>query len=228
MVCLLTAALARGDRRQLVWTYQYQTMPAGAAELEYYFDYDLGDADLKDEAIYGHQLEIEVGVTDRWDFSVYQAFAQTGDGPFNYDGFKLRTRYRLFEAEQYFVDPLLYFEFIRPAEHLEPSVLEGKLILGKNIDKIFSAFNFVVERELHSGEETEFGYDAGIGYEIVPAFSFSIESVGNFKSGDEAKRAVGPTVSGAKGLVWLSMGVLFPLTDATNDFEFRYILGIFL
>jgi hypothetical protein len=130
-VLLLAAVTARADRRQLVWTYQYQTMPAGSAELEHYFGYDLGDRDVKNEAEYTHQLEVEVGITDRWDVSVYHMFAQIGGGPFDYDGFKLRTRYSLFEADQFLVDPLLYLEFKRPAPHDAPGVLEGKLVLAK-------------------------------------------------------------------------------------------------
>jgi hypothetical protein len=216
------------DRRHFVWTYEYATMPAGAAEFEHYFGYKLNDRDARDDGQYSHQLEIEVGITDRWDISLYQTFAQVNNAGFDYDGFKVRTRYRLFEMGQYFVNPLLYLEVKRPADHADPTEVEGKLILARTHRQIFSAFNLVVERELGSGHDLEWKYDIGIGYEFIPAVSVGFESKGNFESGEEGKQGIGPSVSVARGSVWFSSGVLFPLTDQTSDFEFRYIMGIFL
>jgi len=228
LLTVLLAVTASADRRQFVWTYGYQTMPAGSAEFEHYFGYKLADRDFRDDGQYSHQLEIEVGITDRWDISVYQKFAQVNNSGFEYDGFKLRTRYRLFESGQYPVDPLLYLEVKRSADHADPTEVEGKLILARNYQQFFSAFNLVTERALGSGYEWEWKYDIGVGYQVIPAFSFGIESKGNFESGAEARQALGPTFSVARGTVWLSAGVLFPLNKYSSDMEFRYILGIFL
>lgn len=219
---------ASADRRHFVWTYEYMTMPAGAAEFEHYFGYRLDDRDIREAGQYSHQLEIEVGITDRWDVSMYQAFAQVNNSGFDYDGFKLRTRYRLFETGQYFVDPLLYLEVKRSADHADPTEVEVKLILARTVQQFFSAFNLVAERELSSSGELEWKYDLGVGYQLIPAVSFGLESKGNFESGTEGKQGIGPSISLARGTVWLSSGVLFPLTDRTSDFEFRYIMGIFL
>jgi hypothetical protein len=224
----MITAPAMADRRNFVWTYQYATMPAGSAEFEHYFGYKLSDRDVRESGQYSHQLEIEVGITDRWDVSLYQVFNQVNDSGFDYDGFKMRTRLRLFETGQYFLDPLLYLEVKRAADHAEPTEVEGKIILARTHRKYFSAFNLVAERELGSGHELEWKYDAGVGYQFSPAVSFGFESKGNFESGVKARQGIGPTVSMARGTVWLSSGILFPLTDQTSDIEFRYIMGIFL
>lgn len=228
MLIIIMSIPAQADRRQFVWTYGYHTMPSGSSELEYYYGYKLADRDNRDGGKYSHQLEIELGLTDRWDISIYQMFAQTNDSGFDYDGSKIRTRYRFGEADQYFVDPLLYLEIKRPSDHADPTVVEGKLVLAKNHEKFMSAFNLVVERGLGSDEETEWKYDVGFGYQIIPAFSIGLESKGNFESGNEGKQSFGPTASFARGSVWFTAGMLFPLTDQASDFEFRYILGIYL
>lgn len=224
----LCCSPSMADRRQFVWTYQYHTMPAGGSELEHYFGYKLSDKDAPEKGSFSQQIEIELGLTNRWDISIYQMFSQENGSDFEYDGLKLRTRYRLFEAGQYFVDPLLYFEVKRPADHAAKTVAEGKLILARDFDRYFSAFNLVVERELGTGYETEWKYDIGIGYSFSSAFSAALESKGNFESGDDGKQSWGPTVSYAKGSIWFSTGILFPLTDNASDFELRYILGIYL
>jgi hypothetical protein len=233
IICIFALAIiftsqASADRRHFVWTYQYQTMPAGSAELEHYMNYKLADTDNPDAGNYSHQLEIEVGITDRWDISLYQMFSQNKTSGFIYDGVKMRTRYRLFEEGQYPVDPLLYFEAKRPSEHSEPTTLEGKLVLAKIHNQFFTAFNFVVERDLGSGHELEWKYDFGVGYQLKPAISIGLESKGNFKSSDEGNQSFGPTFSVARGSVWFTSGLLFPMTDHASDFEFRYIMGIFL
>ena len=225
LLIIVFVSSASADRRSFVWTYQYATMPAGETELEYYFGYRLADQDNRSAGKYTHQIEIETGITDRLDVSLYQMFAQTNSEGFAYDGVKLRSRLRLFEAGQYPLDPLLYAEIIRPSDHAEPTTLEGKLILARDFAPGFGAFNLVAERELGEGHELEWEYTVGLGYEARPSFSLGIEAKGNFKSGDEAVHAAGPTMSWASRTLWFSAGVLFPLNENANDVEFRYILG---
>jgi hypothetical protein len=231
VVLLLAMAIAGpvfADRRYFVWTYGYRTMPAGNAEVEYYYDYKMPDRNDRSDSKFTHQLELEFGITDRWDISLYQVFSQVHDSDFRYDGMKIRTRYRFLEAGQFFVDPLLYLEFKRPANHDEPTVVEGKLVLAKTVNKYFTAFNLVAEREMGSGHELEWKYDIGVGYAPSPSFAFGLESKGNFETGADAKQGLGPTITVAKGSLWFTTGILFPLTEKASDVEFRYILGIFL
>jgi len=92
---------ANADRRSYVWMYEYQTMPKGNSELEYYLTHKAPDFHKYDKKnTWQHQLEYEYGLTDRWDISVYQRWQQTNaknDDKFEYTGTKLRTRYRFGE-----------------------------------------------------------------------------------------------------------------------------------
>src|SRR3989338_6106239 len=87
------------DRRSYVWTYEYQTMPKGHAEIEYYLTEEQKNIEKAKPNTWKHWLELEYGITDHWDISMYQQFKQTnpatGSSSFEYDGFKVRTRYRI-------------------------------------------------------------------------------------------------------------------------------------
>ena len=103
---------ANADRRGYVWTYEYQTMPKGHAELEYYLTHKVTDFHKYDNKnSWEHQVEYEYGLTDRWDVSIYQRWKQSNtasDDKFEYTGTKLRTRYRIGEKGMYPLDTLLY------------------------------------------------------------------------------------------------------------------------
>ena len=92
------AAPSHADRRSYVWTYEYKTMPKGMMELEYYQTLEFPDTNNTKVSTWKQNVELEYGLTDRWDVSIYQNFKQANiasGGTFSYDGFKVRTRYRL-------------------------------------------------------------------------------------------------------------------------------------
>jgi len=98
------------DRRFYVWTYEYKTVEKGWAEVESYFTLSTPDKEkIKGNMSSEHQIELEAGMTEKFDFSVYQVFEQKAQENFKYKGFKLRFRYKIGEKGKYFMDPLLYF-----------------------------------------------------------------------------------------------------------------------
>lgn len=218
---------AYADRRSYVWTYEYHTMPKGMAELEHYLTLKLPDVDKQDIHSWEQRVEVEFGITDRWDISIYQIFEQQGGGSLKYSAFQLRTRYRLFEAGALLFDPLLYFEYKRSANLKAPNKLEGKIILARDLGALNLAFNLIQAFEF-GGTESDFEseYAFGSGYEIVPAFKLGLELFGNFKSSDEASHYLGPTVSFASGKLWYTVGAGMGLTNSSNDFRIRALLGI--
>lgn len=234
-VCMLIAGVvlffmsqpSLADRRSYVWTYEYQTMPKGMAELEHYLTLKLPDFDEQDIHNWEQRLEVEFGITDRWDISIYQIFEQQGGGSLKYSAFQLRTRYRLFEAGALLFDPLLYFEYKRSANLKAPNKLEWKLILARDLGAFNLAFN-LIESLYFGGIDAEFQseYAFGSSYELVPAFKLGMELFGNFKSGDEASHYLGPTVSFASGKLWYTVGAGLGLSDTSNDFRIRALLGI--
>ena len=87
-------------------------------------------------------VEIEYGLTDRWDLAVYNMFdvaqriCEAGGGECSggtgYAGLKLETRFRLSLPGEWPVDPVLYFEYQHLLRGDANDKLEAKLILGRD------------------------------------------------------------------------------------------------
>ncbi len=224
ILCLVKPASA--DRRSYVWTYEYHTMPKGMAEIEYYLNTEVPDMSHSSVNTWKHQVELEYGITDYWDVSMYQVFKQINNATtsdFEYEGFKVRTRYRLGESGMYLLDTLLYLEYIRNDDFSKPNVLEGKLILAKDIGRLNLVYNQILEQEVESDGETEHEYAAGVSYEFTPAFRLGLESKGNYT---EDKYYLGPTISWGQEKFWLSLGLAWGMNDRSSDFLSQMILGI--
>src|SRR3989338_6196173 len=161
------------DRLSYVWTYEYQTMPKGHAEIEYYLTEEQKNIEKAKPNTWKHWVELEYGITDHWDISMYQQFKQSNtesSNTFEYDGFKIRTRYRILEKDKLPIDTLLYLEYIRNDNLEKPNVFEGKVILAKDLWDFNIAYNQIYKQELHSGGKTENEYAAGISYPVLTDF----------------------------------------------------------
>ena len=217
---------ANADRRGYVWTYEYQTMPKGHAELEYYLTHKVTDFHKYDNKnSWEHQVEYEYGLTDRWDVSIYQRWKQSNtasDDKFEYTGTKLRTRYRIGEKGMYPLDTLLYLEYIRPDSSEESEILEGKLILAKDFGNFNVAYNHILKVGINNKGGNENEYAFGMNYEFNPRWKLGLESTGNYT---EDKYYIGPTVSWASEKLWIGLGALRGLNDRSDDFKFRLIVG---
>lgn len=225
MLSACFAATSHADRRSYVWTYEYATMPQGIAEAEYYLTAKIPDAGVRKASAWQHQVEIEYGLTENWDVSMYQQWEQsykTNSASFKYDGFKMRTRYKLFKAGEFIVDPLLYAEYIRKADLSQPDVLEGKLVLARDIGEFNAAYNQIMKVELSGDGDTEHEYAAGVSRDLCPGFKAGVEAKGNYS---EDKHALGPTVSIETAGFWASLGAAFGLNEDTDDVQSRMIAG---
>lgn len=229
IVAFFSACLAgtsHADRRSYVWTYEYSTMPAGIAEAEYYLTAKVPDTGERATSTWQHQVEIEYGLTENWDIGLYQMWNQSygtnSTSEFQYEGFKVKSRYKLFKRGEFIVDPLIYLEYIRNANLAEPDVLEGKLVLAKDIGKFNVSYNQIVERELGGDGETEHEYAAGVKYDVFPGFSAGLEAKGSYS---EDEHAAGPVVSIETDKLWVSLGVAFGLNGKTDDVQARMIAG---
>jgi hypothetical protein len=234
LTCTALAALllagsflpARGDRRAYVWTYEYQTKPPGGTEVEHYLTSRTGDLGAVGGTSWEHRLELEAGLTDRWDVSIYQIFLQPAEEGFRFDSFQLRTRYRLGESGLWPVDPLLYLEYRRPRELVLPNKLEGKLILARDFGRMNLALNLVEEVAFAPGSEWETGYTAGAGYEPHPVIRIGAEVFGDLVKEGELAHYLGPTISVARGGWFYTVGLGFGVNEHASDLQARAILGV--
>jgi len=137
----------------------------------------------------------EYGITDHLDAAIYQVFGQpAGGGGFTYEGYKVRLRYRIAEKNVLPLDILLYAEHVESTT--EDNEFEGKLVLAKDIGKLNIATIRSLRRYTIMTREQNTGYAAGVSYELTHAFTFGIESKGNYTKGTYA---AGPTSHGAVG-----------------------------
>lgn len=201
---------ARADRRIFGYTYPYMTLPEGGFELEHYTDARIWD-ELDDPATpndvetdyeidWKHQVEAEYGITDHWDFGLYQVLRQKPFDSFRYEGMKLRTRYRFAEEGQLFVDPALYVEAGFFGDEVS---LEQIVILGKRFGRLEVDLNLKFEEkfQVKGGDEWEFEFfpSLGVGYHITEWVALGVEYFGKMvmEEGEYEYFAnyVGPTIS---------------------------------
>jgi len=200
-------------------------MPKGAWELEYYLTSSMPHHEKPGINTFKQQAELEYGITRRWDVSMYQMYKinnKASETDSKYDGFKIRTRYRIGEKGKFIVDPLLYLEYIRGPDFSKPNVIEGKLVLAKDIGYLNLSYNQIFERDLESRGKTESAYAVGISYNVIPALKLGFESNGSYSV---RKTAVGPTLSWSGKKVWVALGAAWGVNRRADDLQARLIAG---
>jgi hypothetical protein len=231
------AAPAHADRRSFTRTYEYMTMPEGETELEIYTTQSKETWDNPSAKEFELQLEVEHGLTERWDFSIYHVFSQVkgatpaGDESFHFDEIKLRTRYRFAERGEWPVDLLAYGE-VKKVFGEGVWAGEGKAIVARDFGPMTAAINLIGEVEFGPSvpePEVVAGYAAGLTYEAIPEWKVGVESWGEFEveHTDELSAAVGPAISWAPAsTLWITATGGFGLTEYTEDFSVRAIIGM--
>jgi hypothetical protein len=233
---LLAAAVAvvpsdaRADRRYYGETYTAQTAPRGSLDLELWSTFH----DRPREGglhVWRHQVELETGITDRWDVAVYNIARQIQGKDLEYEALKLETRYRLAEPGRWFVDPVIYLELKKTVVDDRPFSVEEKIILSKDLGRLNLALNLAAEQEFAGGKVEHDGeWAAGGSWEIVPAFRVGAEAFGAVaeEAGTDRLQAqawAGPAVSIAWGRSWLLLATGVGLTDSSERVRARAVLA---
>ena len=217
-VAVFLALPARADRRTMIRAYEYQTQPQGNLELEVWNEIAAPHEGEFADAQITQKIELEYGLTDHWDVALYHVFksggpklALGGRPGFGFDSWRLETRYRFAEKNEWPVDVMLYLEIERPADFDEGFEIEEKVILEKDLAPRFALVaNLVAAQKLFHGNE---GYameaDLGARYEVSPALRLGLEfwvtrdgSAGNFKT----EALLGPSLSVGAEKFWLQIG----------------------
>jgi hypothetical protein len=225
MVMMLIIACLGGEahaaQRNYVWTEEYGTLARGNAEVELWQTAVTRDIQTRNASDWTQQLELEYGITDRFNAALYNVYEQPVDSQaLTYLGYKVELKYRIAEKDELPVDVLLYAEEEVSTE--EGNIFEGKIILGKDIGRLNLSYNQIYERPVKTGEG-EHEYAFGISYELVPAFRIGIESKGSYT---EKEYAVGPTLAWVGNRIWADIGAVYGLNKTTNDREVRFMLGV--
>jgi hypothetical protein len=230
----LVPAAARADRRYYGETYTASIAPRGSLDLELWSTFHDSPRDGSAPALWRHQVELETGITDRWDVALYNIARQIQGQNLEYEAVKVETRYRLSEPGAWFVDPVLYFEVRKEFVDDRPLAIEEKLILSKDVGRLNMAVNLAAEQEFIPGGNVEhdFEWAGGTSWEIVPAFRVGAEVFGTVIRTDEdgvinvvSQAWAGPAVSIAWGKAWLVLAAGAGLNDASERVRVRAIFS---
>ena len=220
---VMVPALARADRKSFSYTYEYATLPEGQTELEIWHTEarDTWSSDTAER--FEEKLEIEHGITDHWDMSMYTVLAESTDEQFHLDAVRAESRYRFADRGEWPVDTVAYLEV---AKDFGTSLyeIEAKGIFARDFDKVTVAGNIIGEVALGNNvpeTELEIGWAAGATYELDPKVRIGVETWGGHEE-DATRWAVGPALSLAPtSTFWLAATAGFGLSDtvATDDFS---------
>jgi hypothetical protein len=251
ILCLATvlacAGEARADRRIFAYTYPYMTLPGGSFELEHYLDLGLKGTTTAWEGpsattlqrdwthpTWQHQVELEYGITDRLDFGFYNVFQQDASGALQFEGVKVRSRYRFADPGVHAVDAGVYLEYVYFGDMME---IEQRLILSKILGRVEVACNAMVEEEIELGpKEWEYVFtpSLGVGYHFSPGFAAGVEYVGRMLIAEESlayyASYLGPGISVAAGPFYWTLAAEAQLGRHSNlaAVQIRSLFGIVL
>ena len=237
-------APVRADRRIFGYTYPYMTLPQGGFELEHYLDARVYDAldDPSTTAVesdyqidWRHQVEAEYGITDHWDFGLYQVLRQKPFQSLRYDGTKLRSRYRFAEEGDLFLDPAVYLEV---GFFDDEVTVEQILILGKRFGRFELDLDLKFEEtfQVKGGDAWEFEFfpSLGFGYHVNESLAVGLEYVGKMviEDGEYEHFAhyVGPTISVHGNHFWWTVTFQPQLggLDEEPTYQFRSLFAVVL
>jgi hypothetical protein len=247
LATLTWPADARADRRVFAYTYPYMTLPGGSFEIEHYLDLGLKGTTVAWDGTsttalerdwthptWQHQVELEYGITDRLDFGFYNVFQQDASGAFQFEGIKLRSRYRFADPGAHLVDTAVYLEYVYFGDEME---IEQRLILSKILGPVEIACNLMAEEEVELGPK-EWEYfltpSLGIGYHLSPGFAVALEYVGRLAIAEESvayyANYLGPGISVASGPFYWTLAAEAQLGRKSNlaAVQIRSLFGIVL
>lgn len=224
---LVFAGGVSADQRFFVWTYESKTVPPGEAEVETYFTLSTPDrGSFEGQTSTEHQVELEVGMTERFDFGIYQVFSQAPGGALVYDGYKLRSRYRLGAVGQHRLDPVAYLEY-KGTSDLSEHGIEAKVIMTHTFGRYCLALNPIAELEGEGGEwELEPEYAVGLSYLVHPLVRLGVEA-----KGGGSGHYLGPVLAHGTEHLWFTLGsaVATAGVDAGRPkLQVRALLGVHL
>jgi hypothetical protein len=236
----LVSAAVQANPKPLPFSYGYETLAKGAAEVEIYGDLvptvALSSSTgsrvgyLKPE----FQLEVEYGISDHFELGLYATIVpDPGESlvatpeTVNGNGLKQRVRYRFAEAGEWPVDLGLYFELVENTKEIE---VELKVLLQKRLGRVRIQCNLVVEIETYYDGRVEpvLAPTLGATVEIRPWFHLGLESWARIEFPPEAGPRdfnagpnvyAGPAINFNFSKVWWTTGIYARLNDLGRRME---------
>jgi hypothetical protein len=239
LLSILPIFCAVGGVRRFTFLYEANTSAPGSLELENWVTWQRAAGPSRfDQVDFRHELEY--GVTDKFQVSVYLADwlyeANPEHSGFAYSDSAIELIYNLTNP---IVDPvgLSVYGELRAGDRLIE--LESKLIAQKNFGPIILAYNATLESVWEGDDlaerEGEFSQALGASYEFSPRISAGVELLHEVvfpEWRDEHIRNffIGPNVSYRSGNWFVTVTALAQATNREDepDFQLRTIFGVAL
>ncbi len=229
-ICLgiLAVALclnAQANERLFTYSYEPETMPAGAMEFEQWITLRAGRNSAVGQENYNRwdlREELEYGVTDNYTVSLYlntksESFrdpaTNDNESEFKFEGISIENRYMVLNPADHAVGLSLYLE---PRYSGEEAELEQKIILGQRHGNWKWAVNFTHATEWADNfHETEGELEAslGIAYNVTKRFAIGLEArdhneLPEYERWENTALYVGPVVSYKTENWWAALTVM--------------------
>ena len=234
-VVLLAPIAGEAGARRFTYIYEATTGRAGSFDVENYFTFGSHTANDHGFREVAFRHELEFGLTDKLQASVYVADWQyeRREGA-SYTGSAVEFIYNLTNPVTDPVGLAVYQEYKVGRRLFE---WESKVIAQKNFGPIVAAYNVTLEAKWedeglreHSGELQQ---SVGLSYEVNPRLAVGVEAIHEigFPDWQRANRGVffaGPNVSVRAGSVWATVTALAQITSAGDepDLQLRTIFGV--
>jgi len=233
----LPSTIAGADERRFTYVHESTVHAPGEIAYEQFVTWKTDRADRPGFNRVDFRHEIEFGVVEDFQIGLYLP-----DWRIEWDDNDSSVRFRDVAVDGILAltDPntdglgsALYAE-VKLGDEL--FVLEAKLLLQKNIDRVVIAWNGVAEAEWegdgYDDDKGVFGQTLGVSYEINPRWLIGAELVHEIEYagwsdwGDHFV-AIGPNVSHRREQFWITATALFQVSDMANesDFQLRTIIG---
>ena len=238
LVAVALPAAAHADRRALTQTSEYLTAADGQTEVELYTTQTRSTWTDGAAESFQLRLQLEHGVTDRWDVALSHVFDQTsGDAatstPLHLSTAELRSRYRIAERGELPVDVAVHGTL---AKQFGASAYVGAatIVVARDFGLLTIAGNAI--GAIGFGGEVakpaiEVGWAGGATYELSPTWKAGAESWGGFdvEHTDRIEAWAGPAVSWAPSArLWVTATAGFGVNDRSDRFSVRGIVGMAL
>jgi hypothetical protein len=238
LLSILPMVSTFGGARHFTYLYEAPTSAPETIELENWATWRrINDPERTDQLDFRHELEF--GVTDKFQVSVYLAdwFYENDQehSGFTYSNSAIELIYNLTNPV---VDPVglsIYGEIKAGDRLLE---LESKLIAQKNFGPLIFAYNATLEavweRDDLAEREGEFSQALGASYEISPRLSVGVELLHEFvfrewRDEEQIRNLfVGPNISYRQTNWFVTATTLAQATATAGepDFQVRTVIGL--
>lgn len=237
-ILVLSILPAFGGVRHFTFLYEARTSAPGSIELENSLTWKrTTDPERADQLDFRHELEI--GVTNRFQVSVYLAdWFYKNDKEHSGFAYSDSATELIYNLTNPVLDPVglsIYGE-IKAGDRLVE--LESKLIAQKNFGPLILAYNATLEAVWEGSDlverEGELSQALGTSYEISPRLSVGVELLHEFvfpewRDAETIRNLfVGPNVSYRRDNWFVTVTALAQATDTADeaDFQVRTIFGI--